>query len=206
MNTESLQITQAQIIELSKRAYETAKAQGFYTDDTNVPTEMMLIITEMAEAVQADRRDLHADITQYYKGLGKSKSKEIAYEEFLEGTVESEFADIAIRILSLLGWYNSIMQIEYLTDAQIYNRLSVHYIKCQKDHFDLPRGLYYIIGNSISLSELEYSPSWIVIGLLQDTLCMVFALAKHLGIPLMEHIKLKMQYNETRDYKHGYKY
>lgn len=30
-----------------------------------------------------------------------------AYKNSLEGTVESEFADIAIRILSLLGWMNS---------------------------------------------------------------------------------------------------
>lgn len=204
MNTESLPITQAQIIQLSNQAYDTAKAQGFYDNKTNVSTSMMLIITEMAEAVQADRKDKHGSIVYYNKWL--ATSDEHAYERTLEGTVESEFADIAIRILSFLGSFNHQRPVEFLTDNQIYNRISVCEIRCRNERFDLPRGLYYIICDSIGLTDCDHSPSWVITDLLQDALCMVFALAKHLGIPLMEHIKLKMQYNETRDYKHGYKY
>ena len=38
---------------------------------------------------------------------------------------------------------------------------------------------------------------------MQDILVQVFALAHIEGIDLVEHIKLKMQYNESRPYLHG---
>lgn len=41
---------------------------------------------------------------------------------------------------------------------------------------------------------------------LQEILMDIFAIAHCNNINLMEHIRLKMKYNETRPYLHGYKY
>ena len=58
----------------------------------------------MAEAVQADRHNRHGSIEDYESEIQMGRDIPTAYKNSLEGTVESEFADIAIRILSLLGW------------------------------------------------------------------------------------------------------
>lgn len=171
-------ITQEQIIQLSNKAYDTAKAQGFYSDNTDIATALMLIITEMAEAVQEDRKG---------------------------GMVEPEIADIAIRILSLLGWYNSKNPVEFFDNKTISYLISIHRIGFKNNNSNLPRGLYYIISTSFE-SHYANCPGWIVTETIQDILFKVFALAEHLGIPILEHIKTKMQYNETREYKHRCKY
>lgn len=178
MDTNSLPITKEQITQLSNKAYETARAQGFYSGKTDISTAMMLIITEMAEAVQEDRKD---------------------------GKVEPEVADIAIRILSLLGWYDSKKPVSFQVNAIIGCRCSIYRLGFKKRNSNLPRGLYYIICTSFA-SHYADSPDWIVTEALQDTLFKVFALSEHLGIDLLEHIRQKMEYNESREYKHGCKY
>ena len=100
-------ITQKELASLAKDAFKNADKHGFYTERTEIETELMLIITEMAEAVQADRHNRHGSIEDYESESQMGRDIPTAYKNSLEGTVESEFADIAIRILSLLGWMNS---------------------------------------------------------------------------------------------------
>lgn len=49
-------ITQKELASLAGDAFENAYKHGFYPENTEIETELMLIITEMAEAVQADRK------------------------------------------------------------------------------------------------------------------------------------------------------
>lgn len=50
-------ITQKKLVVLANDAYLNAQRHGFYPDNTDITTALMLIITEMAEAVQADRHN-----------------------------------------------------------------------------------------------------------------------------------------------------
>lgn len=97
-------ITKEDLEVLSKQAYEAAKSEGFYSD-TGIDTTfyLMFIIVEMSEALQADRKDRHGSIEDYESEIEMGRDIPTAYRNTLEGTVESEIADIAIRILSLLG-------------------------------------------------------------------------------------------------------
>lgn len=104
-------ITKEDLEVLSKQAYESAKDKGFYPKD--VTFCLMFIIVEMGEVLQADRKDRHGSIEDYESEIEMSRDIPTAYRNTLEGTVESEFADIAIRILSLLG---SIMDSEKIED------------------------------------------------------------------------------------------
>lgn len=199
------ELTEKFIREESQQAYETAKAKGFFNRAINIDTQMMLVVTEMAEAVQADRHNKHGYI-EHLEIYDDTRPFKEAYEHIMEDTVESEFADIAIRLLSLLGYYNKLTPTVYLSDEQLFHRYSIYKYKQRRDTASIPRGLYGIICNSIGNSDISHSPSWIITDLLQDILCQVYALAVRLDIDLLLHIRLKMQYNETREYKHGCKY
>jgi hypothetical protein len=113
-------ITKEDLEVLSKQAFESAKSKGFYPD-TGIDTTfyLMFIIVEMSEALQADRKNRHGSIEDYEIEIEMGRDIPTAYRNTLEGTVESEFADIAIRILSLLGSIMDSAKIELMGDNDI---------------------------------------------------------------------------------------
>lgn len=197
---KTTQLTQQLLKQLMTKAYETAKAKGFYKPDLDINQALMLIITEMGETIQASRHDRHGSIEDYNKWLGVSEEQ--AYEESLEGTMESEFADIAIRIISLLGWYASQKPICLMSDIEIKKTIDFHKVEFEHGNWSLPDAMYLII-TRMTYFPFSCSPAWMNTLRLQDILVLVFALAQVEGIDLVEHIELKMKYNETRPYLNG---
>lgn len=202
-------ITQKELASLAGDAFENAYKHGFYTESTEIETELMLIITEMSEAVQADRKNRHGSIEDYESEIQMGRDIPTAYKNALEGTVESEFADIAIRILSLLGWIDSKTPIKLKSDSILADEYGIGKIQFMV-HNTINKGsivkdLYRLNGYFSRLVDNE-SCSWFVSDTLQEILMMVFAIAHNNDIDLMEHIKLKMKYNESRPYLHGCKY
>ena len=88
--------------ELKDRAYKIAKAHGWHDKELSDETYLMLIITEIAEAVQADRDNRHADIEAFKKYEDRIDFKE-NFERQIKNTVEDELADVVIRCLSFAG-------------------------------------------------------------------------------------------------------
>ncbi len=202
-------ITQKELASLAEDAFKNAEKHGFYTESTEIETELMLIITEMAEAVQADRHNRHGSIEDYESEIQMGRDIPTAYKNALEGTVESEFADISIRILSLLGWMNSKEPIIFKSDSILADKYEVAKFQCRviniinngsiaKDLYRLNGHFSWFVGNE--------SCYWFVSDTLQNILMSVFAIAHIHNIDLMEYIKLKMKYNESRPYLHGCKY
>lgn len=198
---EQKPLTQQLLKQLMTKAYENAKAKGFYEPDLDINKALMLIITEMSEAIQASRHDRHGSIEGYNTYLEVS-DEHTAYEESLEGTVESEFADIAIRIISLLGWYDSQKVICLMNDTEIRKTEEYHKVEFEHGNYSLPDAMYLII-TRMTYFPFSCSPAWMNTLRLQEILVMVFALGHIEGIDLVEHIRLKMQYNESRPYLHG---
>lgn len=202
-------ITQKELESLAEYAFKNADKHGFYPENTEIETELMLIITEMAEAVQADRHNRHGSIEDYESEIQMGRDISTAYKNSLEGTVESEFADIAIRILSLLGWMNSKKPIIFKRDSFLADKYEVAKIQCKVQNLinkgSIAKDLYRLNGHFSKFVDNE-SCSWFVSDTLQDILMRVFAIAHNNNIDLMEYIKLKMQYNEYRPYLHGCKY
>ena len=202
-------ITQKELASLAEDAFKNADKHGFYPDNTEIETALMLIITEMAEAVQADRKNRHGSIEDYESEIQMGRDIPTAYKNSLEGTVESEFADIAIRILSLLGWMNSKTSIKLKSDSSLADKYEVTKIQCRVQNIinkgSIAKDLYRLNRDFGNFVDNE-SFSWFVSDNLQDILMRVFAIAHNNNIDLMEHIKLKMKYNESRPYLHGCKY
>ena len=133
-------ITKEDLEVLSKQAYESAKDKGFYPND--VTFYLMFIIVEMGEVLQADRKDRHGSIEDYESEIEMGRDISIAYKNTLEGTVESEFADISIRILSLLGSIISDEKIELLEDEDLTDEYKLAKFIFG---FDLVEDLYRLI-------------------------------------------------------------
>lgn len=202
-------ITKKELASLAEDAFKNADKHGFYPENTEIETALMLIITEMAEAVQADRHNRHGSIEDYESEIQMGRDIPTAYKNALEGTVESEFADIAIRILSLLGWMNSKIPIKLESDNILTDKYEVGKIQYKIQNTinkgSIAKDLYRLNG-LFSWFVNNESYIWFVSDTLQDILMRLFAIAHNHNIDLMEHIKLKMKYNESRPYLHGCKY
>lgn len=202
MEKEFKIINQEELEVLSKQAYESAKNKGFYPKDIDTAFHLMFIIVEMSEVLQADRKGRYGSIEDYESEIEMGRDMPTAYKNTLDGTVESEFADIAIRILSLLGWIVEGDKIELAEDSDLEGEYKLaQYIF----GWNLAGDLYRII-EKMGVLDLDSSPSWYLAKYLQELLMDIFAIAHNNNIDLKEQIKLKMKYNETRPYLHGYKY
>lgn len=194
-------ITKKDLEVLSKQAYESAKNKGFYPG-TDTTFHLMFIIVAMSEVLQSDRKDRHGSIEDYESEIEMGSDIPTAYRNTLEGTVESEFADIAIRILSLLGSIMDSEKVYIMEDEELIDEYKLAEFIFG---FDLVGDLYKLI-EKIGVCDLADSPNWYLVKHLQEILVDIFAIAHSNNINLMEHIRLKMKYNETRPYLHGYKY
>lgn len=202
-------ITQKKLATLADDAFKIADKHGFYPENTEIETALMLIITEISEAVQADRHDRNGSIEDYESEIQMGRDIPAAYENSLEGTVESEFADIAIRILSLLGWLNSKSPIKINSNSVLadeYEIGRIQYTIQNKIHKSNIAADLYRLNGKFSQFVGNESSYWFVSKTLQNILMRTFSIAHNHNIDLMEHIKLKMKYNESRPYLHGCKY
>lgn len=88
--------------------------KGF--EPQNVPTNLMLIVSELGEALEADRKNRHADANRFRlavkelcnSGAPREKRKEMyktAFETHVKDTFEDELADAFLRLMDLCGEY-----------------------------------------------------------------------------------------------------
>ncbi len=86
--------------ELSRAAHSAAVAKGFYERERGFPELAMLVVTEIAEAVEADRNNEWTPCSPPCDGLEPD-----TFETLYKDTVEDEIADIFIRLFDLCGFY-----------------------------------------------------------------------------------------------------
>ncbi|MBO5823382.1 MAG: hypothetical protein J6Q93_00305, partial [Prevotella sp.] len=101
-----------------KKAHENAVKHGFYDDFTierpDMPKLLMLIVCEVAELMEADRkgiwlinRDLFVvdELTQMVEGGDVATADFVEYyKQHVKGCAEEELADICIRCFDALGF------------------------------------------------------------------------------------------------------
>lgn len=107
--------------ELRDRAYKTACEHGFHDKRLSNEHHLCLIISELMEAVEADRKGKRADRESFKSSYEDEEPHDdvnfrYSFENYIKGTVEEELADVVIRCLDLAGicktrwimWMNSI--------------------------------------------------------------------------------------------------
>ena len=91
--------------ELRDKAFSNAKNKGFHNDKPVFAKEIMLIVTELSEAVEASRKGMKADLKNFYLGLDDNNFEQ-NFNTFIKDSVEDEIADAFIRLFDLCGIYN----------------------------------------------------------------------------------------------------
>lgn len=110
------------LTELSQRIHAGNVERGFYEHPATFPDRCMLIVSEIAEAVEAHREGRSAERDDVHQALRMSAMEMTPFVGFfrdkVKDTVEDEIADAIIRLLDLSGY----MHIDI--DAHVAAKLS----------------------------------------------------------------------------------
>lgn len=109
--------------EACKAQYEAVLANGF--EHQPIATKLMLIVSELSEAMEADRHNRHADIETFNKVFTNDAPvifKKACFESLIKDTFEDEIADAFLRLMDLCGEYGIDIERHICMKAQ-YNQL-----------------------------------------------------------------------------------
>lgn len=179
-------ITTEKLTELRDRAYKTACDKGFHDEQKPDAVYKMLIITEIAEAVQADRKGLRADKDKFDYAVDRGAYDcEIAYEMYIKGSIEEEIADIIIRMLDYCGLKKNEFRED--NDGFPFDRLTAFRT--------FPEAMHDLCGMIVREDlPMEFSLR-----------CVIYY-CESFGVDILWFVEMKMRYNETRERMHGRKY
>lgn len=171
--------------ELRDKAYQCAVTHGWHEENLSDEHFLCLVISELMEAVEADRKGMHADIEAFNKYNGYVDFKE-NFERQIKGTVEEELADACIRLLDLAGLRSVDLDcFDYEgSDTEDYSNMS------------FTESMFRIC---VYITDNFYRTELFI---LLNEIC---AFCHNRNIDIFWYIKQKMKYNELRPYKHGNK-
>lgn len=117
---------------LAKEHYQRMRENGFGEDIREKSAEIMDVVCELSEAVEADRKGHYADLDSYYAYCNEldadiKPQKTIAFEGWIKDSFEDEIADAILRLLYIVGrydidveahinekmWYNSTRELKH---------------------------------------------------------------------------------------------
>lgn len=181
---------------LRDRAYKTACEHGFHDKELSNEHCLCLIISELMEAVEADRKGrlgkkcksrFDIDYNRYSALVEEEKRFKSSFEKNVKDSLPDELADAVIRLLDLCGLREIKLENDCLDDEVLEEYSHIFIGKT------FTESIFNITKNLID-RDISYS------------LIKIFGLAKHLNIDLLWHIEQKMRYNELRENKHGKMY
>ncbi len=91
--------------ELRDRAWQIAEDKGFHEANLEIGTKLMLVVSELGEAMEALRSDKRSYIDVFSGILSQLhyKSNPSEFKRDIKDTFEDEIADAIIRLLDLCG-------------------------------------------------------------------------------------------------------
>lgn len=179
---------------LRDRAYQCAVKHGWHEKHYPNIHLKMLILSEIGEAINADREDRHAKTDLYLfnqETLSYREEKHFVqlFDLYVKDTFEDELADVFIRLLDLAGLNQVDLEKINGTDKDIES------IEVVLSIFILITEQLFVIAEMVLRGPDCYHALYILI-----------AFAKLHKIDLLWFVQQKMKYNELRPYKHGKKY
>ena len=191
-------ISKEKVQELIKRAYSIAATHGFHEVDRSNAHFLMLVVSEIGEMVEADRKSrrvkLHGDDldnTLRFNDFAPT------FELFVKDTLEDELADVVIRICDFLGTRHIepiILEKTSTSDdwANLWGKDSIN-----EQCYGLTK-IITRIDEDTSADDIS--------SLLGASLTWCFDFADFHKFDLLWHVEQKMRYNETRSIRHGKNY
>ena len=166
-----------------KSIFDNATVHGWHDKPISPEHYCGLIMTEMAEAVEADRNSRRFSVISAPPEHPQRFQQ--WYQACVKGTIEEEFADVVIRILDMAQelYGDKMRWFGYYPYSQVYDEERKSFIE----------NAWYFIREVLNWGTMNIS----------DCVSFMYDWAHHLGIDLDKHIEWKMKYNELRPYKHG---
>ena len=180
---------------LKDRAYKTAVEHGFHEEEKPDAYWLGLVMSEMGEAINADRKGWLADAVLFNDDLAEMPFKD-SFEAHIKDRVEDEIADIVIRLLDFAGMKGYTLSISGLCILP-----SIVVIR-EFEKNGLPGTLIQLIGpldSSLNQHNTEKTIG-IIIGVLN------YCFDEMTGgsdCDLWWFVKQKMKYNELRPKLNG---
>lgn len=186
--------------ELRNIAYKTACDHGFHDKRFSEEHFLCLIILELMEAVEADRKGKHADRESFKSSYEDEEPHDdvnfkYCFEKYIKDTIPDELSEAVIRLLDLAG----LRGISLESASNDINSEYMDDIACMYSQLSFTEAIYSIFIKPIV--DYKYLST-----IVNEMIFSIFALAKHLDIDLLWHIEQKMRYNELRPKFHGKKY
>ena len=176
--------------ELRDKAYQCAVVHGWHEQEYSNEHFLCLVISELMEAVEADRKGSHADIEAFNKYCDRIDFKE-NFERQIKGTVEEELSDACIRLLDLAGLRNVDL-----------GEVNLDELKCSEGFFDwtFTESMFFLVCN---LTNTDFIKSHSFASYLRASMMEILSFCVKKNINIFWHIEQKMKYNELRPFMHG---
>jgi NTP pyrophosphatase (non-canonical NTP hydrolase) len=162
--------------------------------DKNIGELLMLIVSELGEALEAHRNDRFSDKKDieamcHNIGVFDSGIWISTFESQIKDTFEDEIADVFLRLFDLCGY----LGIEDLENFGLFGGLKnvAESLLMITTEVCILHQDYLISKKTKNLNSIYRELLW---------------LCKELRIPIEKHIIAKMAYNKTRPHKHGKEY
>lgn len=189
--------------ELRDKAYQCAVVHGWHEENLSDEHFLCLVISELMEAVEADRKGRHADTKKFNQemdyyihemklyGENYDKAYRDTFEYYLKDSVEDELSDACIRLLDLAGLRNVDL-----------GEVNSDELKCSEEFFDwtFTESIYSIVSD---MTNQGYIETHSLESHLRISLMVVMSFCVKKNIDILWHIEQKIKYNELRPYKHG---
>ena len=186
-----MKASKEQLQNWARRIHANATAHGWHEEKMPEYHWLGMVMTEVAEAIEADRDNRRLSNAAMDKFIAVTTDSDgyhatanifkMAYQEFIKGTVEEEFADICIRILDAA----------YEIHGDNMNWYGGEYHNPSSRPFTVKA--FVLIKEILNVGMMN----------LTEAIMYMYSWAEQLGIDLSWHIEQKMTYNELRSYKHG---
>ena len=177
--------------DLIKRVQTNSKEKGFHDVKLSDEHKLMLIISEVSEAVEADREGrLARPMPEDWQTMNDEDFK-MTFLRCVKDSLEDELADVVIRMMDS-GYLDDTKEI---VTPDVFTRVT----------------LFPPVGKGLAFVEQAYHlVESIIFGAKVNDLAsscqIVFYIAKHRNIDIVKHIRMKMRYNSMRPRLHDKAY
>lgn len=165
----------------AKEIHDNATAYGWHEEKHSPEHYLGLIMTEVANAVEADRKGKTSD-DRTFKNVISHGWDNHWYDEFIKGSISEEFADIVIRLLDMAYELYGADNLFWFGQHSLF-----------RDNKSFAEHAWYFVQDVLNSGMINVT----------ESVFYVYCWAEHFGIDLDQHIEWKMKYNESRPYKHG---
>ena len=173
--------------ELAKEIYLENKEKGFWDEPRSEQYCLMLIITELSEAVEAFRKHQWANLSDVKDQLGLFNAE--TFKLNIKDSVQDEISDAYIRILDMVGAFD--IDIVMFMPSRLKSKSMVDASS------NFISNCYWITADLMSNAEYGIETA------LCDAMISINALCDIFDFNLMDHVALKRNYNKTRPRLHG---